>query len=94
MARKLSYEEIRKLLAYDAKPPAEKAKETRKRRQEQDQDMDALRHERDEARRELAVIAERWETLKGAYLHLEEAVEDALGLLDPEHPAAKRLRDR
>ena len=90
--RPLSPEKISELLRWDAKSPADKAQETRERRRDAAETLDEVRRQRNEATRRRDEIAERWETLKAAYLQQDSAVKDALALLEPDHPAAKRLR--
>jgi hypothetical protein len=89
----LSPEKIRELLRWDAKPPAEKAQITKAKRADEAATLSEVRRQRAAARRERDELAERWETLKGAYRELDAAVDDALELLEPDHPAARRLRE-
>jgi DNA-binding transcriptional MerR regulator len=89
----LSPEKIRELLRWDAKPPAEKAQITKAKRADDAATLSAVKRDRAEALRQRDELSERWETLKGAYRELDAAVDDALALLEPEHPAAKRLRE-
>jgi uncharacterized protein (DUF3084 family) len=91
MSRTLTPEEIEKLLDYDAKPAAEKAQVTRQRQRDAEDERRSLRQERDEAKRQLEEITERWNTLKSVYLDLAAARREAIDLLDPAHPAVQLL---